>query len=106
MRKVAVGLGFEVRVTTHGREFQDAYREMRPTMIVMDMVMPELDGNELVLWLMEQHYAAHLIIITGYSPDYARDAQVLAEYSGLRSVTTLTKPIGLAKLRQVLSGSA
>lgn len=106
VRKVAVGLGFEVRVTTHGREFQDAYREMQPTMIVMDMVMPELDGNELVLWLMEQHYTAHLIIITGYSPDYARDAQVLAEYSGLRSVTTLTKPIGLAKLRQVLSGSS
>ena len=102
VRKVATGLGYDVRVTTHGREFQAAYQEIAPTTIVMDMVMPEMDGNELVLWLMEQGYAAHLIIITGYSPDYARDARVLAEFNGLRSVSTLTKPISLAKLREAL----
>lgn len=103
VRKVAVGLGYEAQATTNGRAFQNAYHEMHPTHIVMDMVMPEMDGNEIVLWLMEQHYAAHLIIITGYSPDYAKDASVLAEFNGLRSVTTLTKPIGLARLREVLS---
>ena len=103
VRKVATGLGYEVRVTTDGRAFQAAYHELRPTTIVMDMVMPEMDGIELVLWLMEQGYAAHLIIITGYSPDYAKDARLLAEFKGLRSVITLTKPIRLAKLREVLS---
>ncbi len=104
VRKVAVGLGYEVRVTTQGRAFQEAYHALRPTTIVMDMVMPEMDGTELVLWLMEQQYAAHLIIITGYSPDYARDARALAEFNGLRSVQTLTKPIGLARLREALGG--
>ncbi|HNW78838.1 MAG TPA: response regulator [Candidatus Competibacteraceae bacterium] len=104
VRKVAVGLGYEVRVTTQGRAFQEAYHALRPTTIVMDMVMPEMDGNELVLWLMEQQYDAHLIIITGYSPDYARDARALAEFNGLRSVQTLTKPIGLARLREALGG--
>ena len=103
VRKVAAGLGYEVRVTTDGRAFQAAYHELRPTTIVMDMVMPEMDGNELVLWLMEQHYDANLIIITGYNPDYAKDARLLAEFKGLRSVLTLTKPIRLAKLREVLS---
>lgn len=102
--RVAADLGYEARVTTNGYEFQAAYQELQPTLIVLDMVMPEMDGNELVLWLMEQHYAAHLIIITGYSPDYAKDARVLAEFSGLRSVKTLTKPIGLAKLREALGG--
>ena len=67
------------------------------------MVMPEMDGNELVVWLMEQGYTAGLIIITGYSPDYARDAQMLAEFKGLRSVITLAKPIRLAQLREALS---
>jgi len=46
VRKVAVGLGYEARVATSGHEFQDAYREMNPTMIVMDMVMPEMSGRE------------------------------------------------------------
>ncbi len=103
VRRVAVDMDYEVRVVTDGQSFQKAYHELQPTMIVMDMVMPEMDGNELVLWLMEQHYAACLIIITGYSPDYARDACVLAEFKGLRSVMTLTKPIGLAKLREALA---
>lgn len=101
--RVAADLGYAVRVTTSGREFQTAYREVQPTLIVLDMVMPEMDGNELVVWLMEQGYAAGLIIITGYNPDYAKDAQLLAEFKGLRSVITLVKPIRLAKLREALS---
>ena len=87
----------------HGVVNTPAYRAMNPTMIVMDMVMPEMDGNELVVWLMEQGYAAGLIIITGYSPEYAKDAQMLAEFKGLRSVITLAKPIRLAQLREALS---
>jgi CheY-like chemotaxis protein len=104
VRKVAVDLGYEVQVTTNGRAFQKAYENLQPTTIVLDMVMPEMDGNEIVLWLMQQQYASNLIIITGYSPDYAADAKQLAEFKGLRSVTTLTKPIRLAKLRAVLMG--
>ena len=104
VRKVATDLGYEVRVTTNGKAFQAAYHELQPTTVVLDMVMPGMDGNEVVLWLMQQHYTANLIIITGYSPDYATDARRLAEFKGLRSVTMLTKPIRLAKLREVLSG--
>lgn len=105
VRKVATDLGYEVRVTTNGKAFQAAYHELQPTTVVLDMVMPGMDGNEIVLWLMQQHYAANLIIITGYSPDYAADARRLAEFKGLRSVTMLTKPIRLAKLREVLGGT-
>ena len=104
VRKVAIGLGYEVQVATDGHAFQAAYHQLHPTTIVMDMVMPEMDGNELVLWLMEQHYDANLIIITGYNPDYAKDARLLAEFKGLRSVITLIKPIRLDKLREVLGG--
>lgn len=104
VRKVATDLGYEVLVATNGRTFQDAYLALQPTMIVMDMVMPEMDGNELVLWLVEQRYAADLIIITGYNPDYAKDARLLAEFKGLRSVATLTKPIRIARLREALGG--
>ncbi|MCC8986779.1 MAG: response regulator [Candidatus Contendobacter sp.] len=102
VRKVATDLGYEVLVATNGRTFQEAYLTLQPTMIVMDMVMPEMDGNELVLWLVEQHYAADLIIITGYNLDYAKDARLLAEFKGLRSVVTLTKPIRIARLREAL----
>ena len=44
------------------------------------MIMPGMDGNEIVLWLAQQKCTARLIIITGYTPDYAAHAKVLAEY--------------------------
>lgn len=66
------------------------------------MVIPDLDGNELLLWLLEQGYTDDLIITTGFNPDYAKDAKTLAEFKGLRAVSVLVKPVSLAQLRQVL----
>lgn len=106
VRKVAIPLGFEVEIATHGREFQEAYKRALPNLVMIDMVMPDIDGNELVLWLVEQGYDADLIIITGYSPDYAVNARLLAEYKGMRSVKTLSKPISVARLRESLLNSA
>ena len=103
VERVAEPLGYEVEITNHGRDFQAAYRRKLPDIVVIDMVMPDIDGNELVLWLVEQHCAADVIIITGYHPDYAVNARLLAEFKGLRSVATLSKPISVARLRAVLA---
>lgn len=102
VQHVAEDLGYEVRATTEGRAFMEAYSAFAPTTIIIDMIMPGMDGNELVLWLAKQKSTARLIIITGFTPDYAAHAKVLAEYKGLRPVTTLNKPIELSELRAVL----
>jgi CheY-like chemotaxis protein len=105
VKAVAEELGYAVRVTTEGSAFMEAYGSFQPTTIVLDMIMPGMDGNELVLWLAQQKSTARLIIITGYTPDYAAHAKVLAEYKGLRPVTTLHKPIDISTLRTVLKPS-
>jgi CheY-like chemotaxis protein len=102
VQNVAENLGYEVCVTTDGRAFIEAYKSFKPTMIILDMIMPGMDGNEIVLWLAKQKCTARLIIITGYTPDYAAHAKVLAEYKGLRPVTTLHKPVEASRLRAVL----
>jgi len=102
VRRVALDLGYEVRVTTTGQDFQKHYIEFQPNKIVLDMVIPDIDGNELLLWLLDMGYAAHLIITTGFSPEYAKDAKTLAEFKGLSAVTTLVKPVPLARLRAAL----
>ncbi|HHW75709.1 MAG TPA: response regulator [Xanthomonadaceae bacterium] len=104
VREVALALGYEVLATTNGKAFQECYAEFHPTTVMLDMVMPDMDGNELLLWLLQQGYAADLIITTGYNPDYASEAKLLAEFNGLNTVTTLVKPFSLAKLRAVLGG--
>ena len=104
VKAVAEGLGYDVRVTTEGQAFMEAYGSFQPTTIVLDMIMPGMDGNELVVWLAQRQCTARLIIITGYTPDYATHAKILAEFKGLGPVTTLYKPVELNRLRAVLTG--
>lgn len=105
VKNVAEDLGYTVCVTAEGDAFIEAYESFEPTTIVLDMIMPGMDGNELVLWLAEKGCTARLIIITGYTPDYAAHAKVLAEYKGLKPVITLSKPVEISELRDALKSA-
>ena len=103
VRAVAADLGYEVRVTTRGNDFKLQYEAFNPTAVLLDIVMPEIDGTELVFWLAERHCTAKIIVATGYNPTYAAMASAIGQGKGLGSATTLTKPVPLAKLRAALS---
>lgn len=102
IRRVATDLGYEVSVTTNGADFQKSYAGFQPTLIVLDMVIPDIDGNELLLWVLEQGYVAELIVTTGFNPEYAREAKILAEFKGLKKVSIMVKPVSLSRLRAAL----
>jgi CheY-like chemotaxis protein len=103
VRRVAEGIGCEVRATNEAGAFKRAYEDFDPDVIVLDMVMPEVDGIELVNWLAEQQCRAKLIIVTGYSHRYAEMASVLSAAKGMPPATALTKPVRLADLRAALA---
>jgi ActR/RegA family two-component response regulator len=102
--RVARGLGFEVMLTRCAAEFQDAYRQFAPTHILLDVVMPDRDGIEIIGWLAAIGCEGRIFIISGYSPRYAEAAKSIGASQGLRSLTTLMKPISLADLRNALEG--
>jgi CheY-like chemotaxis protein len=103
VKEVAEGMGYDVRVTAKADEFADTYESFDPTVIVLDVVMPEVDGIELVQWLAQEKCKAKIIIVTGYNPHYADAAKRLVSAGDLPSVMTLTKPVSLADLRGALS---
>ena len=103
VKEVAEGLGYEVRVTSKADEFAEAYESFDPTVIVLDVVMPEVDGIELVQWLAQEKCKARILIVTGYNPHYADAAKRLVSAGDLPSVKTLTKPVSLADLRAALN---
>jgi DNA-binding response OmpR family regulator len=98
VQNVAEPLGYDVRITTSGEELMQIYDAFKPTIILLDMVMPGVDGNEVIVWLADRGCTARLIIMTGYHPDYADHARILARYKGLGSALTLDKPFGIEEL--------
>lgn len=102
VQKVAEGMGFDVRATTLAPQFKEAYRDFDPTVIVLDVVMPETDGIELVNWLSDRHFQGALVVVTGFTPHYAEMTSTLSVAKGLVSAATLFKPIGLKVLRSAL----
>lgn len=102
VRTVAEKLGYEVLVTTDAREFQQAFATFDPTDIVIDIVMPDADGIELIRWIADKESRARIIIASGSNPDYAKAAEILGTAHGLRSISTLRKPVSLAELRAAI----
>lgn len=100
---VAEGMGFEVRATERADEFAAIYEDFQPTVVILDLVMPEVDGIELAQWLAHVKSQAQVIFLTGHNPRFTDAARALADSGDLKSVTTLTKPISTSILRQAIS---
>ncbi|HET7852227.1 MAG TPA: response regulator [Methyloceanibacter sp.] len=103
VRAVAEPMGYEVEVVTRSMRFTDAYERFDPTVVLLDMVMPEMDGTEIIRWLSGRGAsAARIIIASGFTPKYAEMARLIAQANGLLRVSTLAKPIGVEALRGAL----
>lgn len=102
VRNVAIKSGFEVECAKNGKEFKALCDANFPDVVVLDIVMPDIDGIELVQWLGDSGKQLHLVIVTGFTPNYASLAKKLGQAKGLLSVTTLTKPVRIADLKKAI----
>src|ERR1700685_1409142 len=91
--RVASALGYAVEITTRGEDFMAAVLRDPPDVIILDVVMPKMDGVELIRWLAEQQSTARIIVVSGFNPHYAQMVEYLGTAQGILSVTTLLKPI-------------
>ena len=51
---------------SNGREGVDLALELRPDVVVMDLVMPELDGVQATLELLKEWPEAKILVLTSY----------------------------------------
>ncbi len=83
--------GFDVNITTTSSDFQEILMIQKPSLIVMDIVMPDMDGIELIEWMSQQQISVPIIIMSGYS-GYINMTETLAEKKGLKVLGSLAKP--------------
>jgi len=100
----AKGLGIECVVTADADGF---FLFLTPdvTMILLDLVMPGVDGVEILRLLGEQGCRAGIIMMSGVGKRIIESAEALATTLGLSVVDHLVKPFSIAQLEGVLKRS-
>ena len=98
----ARSMGFDVRAAANASEFKGLYDENQPSVILLDIVMPETDGIELLEWLANRNSAVPIVMISGYGGKYLNAAAQLATAKGFTIIGTLAKPFRLNELQTVL----
>jgi CheY-like chemotaxis protein len=94
LRLFLVGEGYLVSTVESGQEALDAVPIFRPDVIVVDMVMPGLTGNDVLKALRRGGVAVPVILISAY--EWVEDAGFFR---------TMTKPFNLRMLAEVVASA-
>ena len=94
-------LGNQAHVTYGGTQALDVATAFRPDLMFVDLLMPDMDGCDLVTRIRQMPAFAHttIVAITGLSDE---GHKTLALKSGFD--TFLVKPVALAEIKAVLDG--
>ena len=98
----AVSAGFEPASSTNFEQFK-ASLAPDTSVVVLDLMMPEVDGIQVLRYLSEQSYASGIILISGYDRKVLKVAAQLAASLGLDVRASIQKPFKSSELREVLA---
>jgi EAL domain-containing protein (putative c-di-GMP-specific phosphodiesterase class I) len=99
--RVARGCGFDTIITTDADDFRSRIRLWNPTVVVLDLAMPEMDGHQLMEWLALQGCQSRILIVSGREIEELREAEAAGRALGLNMAGSLHKPLRLETLRGV-----
>jgi EAL domain-containing protein (putative c-di-GMP-specific phosphodiesterase class I)/CheY-like chemotaxis protein len=101
---IAEAIGFEVCLETDADRFLAAIDDWRPSHLVLDLVMPGLDGVQVIERLAGRGCAARLVIVSGLDGRVLEAASRNAREMGLTIAGVLRKPFPADELRALLRG--
>jgi EAL domain-containing protein (putative c-di-GMP-specific phosphodiesterase class I)/ActR/RegA family two-component response regulator len=102
IHRVATASGHDARVVTQPEQFFKALEEWHPTHIALDLVMPDMDGIQILAELGVRRCTADIIITSGMGARVLDAAGRGAREHGLNIVGLLAKPFSPAALRALL----
>jgi CheY-like chemotaxis protein len=90
--RVATGMGFETAAVRKPTEATDVFLSFSPHIVLLDMVMPEKDGIDLLDEMLLTGRPTRFILMSGYGDAYLRLAQGVAAFHGAEPPVVLRKP--------------
>jgi EAL domain-containing protein (putative c-di-GMP-specific phosphodiesterase class I)/ActR/RegA family two-component response regulator len=103
IQNVATAGGHEARIVSQRDQFFKAVEDWQPTHIALDLVMPDVDGIQILAELGARKCAARIIITSGMGARVLDAAARGAREHGLHIVGLLAKPFAPAALRALLA---
>lgn len=106
IKTVGERLGYTVEITTgiRAEKLDESLSDFsNAEIIIIDLVMPDVDGIEILRALARSNCVAKIILISGYDSNYLKIAQQLGDAGGLNISALLKKPFKIKALESVLS---
>jgi len=98
LRSALEAAGYEVTEATNGREGLDLYRKRPTDLVITDILMPELNGLDMLMELTREFLDAKVIAISGAGGE--RNVLDVAKLLGARQ--TFPKPFSIPDLLSVV----
>jgi EAL domain-containing protein (putative c-di-GMP-specific phosphodiesterase class I) len=101
--RVAEPLGYVVQSLTESSRFLETLSEFQPSLLILDLKMPDCDGVQLLQQLKAGQSEAQVIVISGMDQRVLNTAEKLGRSQGLRMAGVLHKPLKRVELQLKLS---
>jgi two-component system, chemotaxis family, chemotaxis protein CheY len=101
--RIAERCGFEAFATSDPRGFIELCKQLKPSVLSIDINMPNIDAKGLLNLLHEASYQGKIMIVSGQDTETLRAVAEFGASLGLRKPDVMQKPIDIAKMRLLLS---
>ena len=89
---VAKQLGLNARSLNNSSEATEVFIAFKPDVVMLDMIMPEKDGIDVLNEILLTGIPVKVILTSGFSDSYLRLAEGVAKFHANEQVSILRKP--------------
>ena len=102
IEQIGEGVGCDVITADSAARFREQLNHRQPSLILLDLQMPGMDGIEALRYLARQGITAGVLLASGMDQRVLASARQLGDSLGLKMLGTLQKPAMLEEIESLL----
>jgi len=103
IEQIGRGIGCDVITADSASSFREQLSKRQPSLILLDLQMPGMDGIEALRYLARQGVTSGILLASGMDQRVLASARQLGESLGLKMLGTLQKPAMLEEIEILLA---